>query len=299
MKVLITDGLSKAGQEILKNTGIDFHIEYFEPAALIEAVKPYDGMLVRSATKVPKAVIDAGEKLKFIARAGAGVDNIDVEYAKSKNIEIMNTPGANSASVAELVLAHIFSLSRFLHQSNLTMRDGKWEKKRYKGIELDGKTLGIVGLGKIGLILAKKAIALGMTVLAYDVLEVKTELPVTFVSFPELLEKSDFISLHVPKMSKPLIGAAELAKMKKSAFLINCARGGVVDEKALVKALNNDQIAGAGIDVWAAEPTDNIELVNHPKVSCSPHIGASTAEAQDRVGIEIAGKIADFVKNIS
>ncbi len=298
MKVLITDGLSKAGQEILQNAGIEFHIEFFEPSALIEAIKPYNGVLVRSATRIPKAVIDSGSNLKFIARAGAGVDNIDVEYAKSKNISVMNTPGANSASVAELVLAHMFALARFLHQSNLTMRDGKWEKKLYKGIELDGKTLGIVGLGKIGLILAKKAIALGMEVLAYDVIEVKTELPVRFVSLPEILAKSDFVSLHVPKMSRPLIGTAELSQMKKSAFLINCARGGVVDEAALVKALNDGKIAGAGIDVWAAEPTDNIELVNHPKVSCSPHVGASTAEAQDRVGIEIAGKIVDFAKTL-
>lgn len=170
-------------------------------------------------------------------------------------------------------------------------------KEKYKGIEVNGRILGIVGYGKIGRLLAEKAIALGMKVLVYDVVDVETKLPVTKVSLDELLEKSDFVSLHVPKMPKPLIDAEALKKMKKTAYLINCARGGVVDEKALLDALNAGEIAGAGLDVYEEEPTRNLELVSHPKVSVTPHVGASTVEAQDRVGIEIATKIVEALKN--
>lgn len=296
MKLLISDGLSEKGQAILKNAGVDFHIQHYEPEELEQNIANYNGILVRSATTVTKAVIEAGVNLNYIARAGAGTDNIDKTEAAKRNIPVFNTPGANSASVAELVLAHMFALSRFLHQSNLTMRDGKWEKKLYKGIELDGKTLGIVGFGKIGQILAQKALALGMNILAFDVIEVKTDLPVKITDFKTVLKQSDFISLHVPKLNKPVIGIEELALMKPKSYLINCARGGVVDEAALVNALNNDRLAGAGIDVFEEEPSNNIELVNHPKVSVTPHIGANTVEAQDRVGIEIAKIIVEYLK---
>lgn len=298
MKLLISDGLSEKGQSILRNAGVDFHIQHFEPEELVKNIEQFNGILIRSATTVTKAVIEAGINLKYIARAGAGTDNIDKAEAARRNIPVFNTPGANSASVAELVLAHMFALSRFLHQSNLTMRDGKWEKKLYKGIELDGKTLGIVGFGKIGQILAKKAIALGMHVLAFDVVDVKTDLPVKMTDMKTVLKQSDFVTLHVPKLSKPVIGAEELAMMKPKAYLINCARGGVVDESALVEALNNDRLAGAGVDVFEDEPTNNIVLVNHPKVSVTPHIGANTAEAQDRVGIEIAEKIVEYLQTL-
>ena len=295
MKVLISDGLSKKGQEILENAGIECVNEHYSPEELVEKIKDFECILVRSATKVPKEVIDAGEKLVCIARGGAGIDNIDHQYAKTKGIPTLNTPAANSASVAELAIAHMFSLARFLHKSNVTMRKGEWNKKEYKGIELNGKTLGLVGCGKIGQLTAGIANALGMKVIGYDPF-VKDADGIDMVSFEDVLAKADFVSLHVPKQAEPVIGAAELAKMKDGVYLVNCARGGVVDEAALLDALNSGKVAGAGIDVYVEEPTKNIELVSHPNVSVTPHVGASTAEAQERVGTEIAEKIVAALK---
>lgn len=295
MKVLISDGLSKEGQAILENAGIECVNQFYSPEELVENIKDYECILVRSATKVPKEVIDAGKKLICIARGGAGIDNIDHQYAKSKGIPTLNTPAANSASVAELAIAHMFSLARFLHKSNVTMREGKWNKKEYKGIELNGKTLGLIGCGKIGQLTAGIANAIGMKVVGFDPY-IKEAAGIEMLSMDELLAKADFISLHVPKQAEPVIGAKEIAKMKDGAFIINCARGGVVDEAALLDALNSGKIAGAGIDVYAEEPTKNMELVSHPNVSVTPHVGASTAEAQDRVGLEIAEKIVAALK---
>ena len=291
MKILITDGISPFGQEILRDNGVDFDIQHYEHDELLKVIPEYDGILVRSATKVPKDIIDAGKNLKLIARGGTGIDNIDHQYAKSKGIPVLNTPGANSASVSELVFAHMFALARFIPQANITMRKGEWNKKSYKGVELKGKTLGIVGFGKIGQITANMALSLGMSVLAYDLAEIKTDLDIKIVSKEELLKESDFITLHVPKQAQNFITKAEFELMKPTVFLINTSRGGVVDEEDLLEALNNGKIAGAGIDAFLNEPTPNSELVNHPKVSCTPHIGASTKEAQDRVGIQIAEKI--------
>ncbi len=298
MKVLITDGLSPKGQKILENNGIEFDIQFYEPNELIKAIADYDSVLVRSATKVPKEVIDAGKKLKVIARAGAGIDNIDHQYAKSIGIPVLNTPGANSASVAELVFAHMFALARFIPQANITMRNGEWNKKAYKGIELAGKTLGIVGFGKIGQLTANIALGLGMKVLATDVIDVKTDMDVTITSKEELFKNADFISLHIPKPTQPFITKKEIDMMKDGVYIINCARGGVVDEKDLLDALNLGKVSGAGIDVYMEEPTRNIELVSHPKVSVTPHVGASTKEAQDRVGIEIAEKLVEALKKL-
>jgi D-3-phosphoglycerate dehydrogenase len=298
MKVLITDGISPKGQDILKANGIDFHIEHYEPAELIEVIPEYDAVLVRSATKIPKEVIDAGINLKFIARGGTGIDNIDHQYAKSKGITILNTPGANSASVAELAFAHLFALARFIPQANITMRKGEWNKKAYKGRELGGKTLGIIGFGVIGKLTAKIALGLGMKVIATDIAEIKTDLDVTISTIEDVFRNSDFISLHVPKMSKPLITAKEMGMMKDGVYIINCARGGVIDEKDLLDALNSGKVAGAGLDVFAEEPTQNMDLINHPKVSVTPHIGANTIEAQDRIGLIIAEKLVDAFKNI-
>jgi len=292
MKILITDGLSKEGQAILRQAGIEFDIQFYEPAELLKVIPAYDGILVRSATNVPREVIDAGKKLKVIARGGAGIDNIDHKYARSIGIPVLNTPAANSHSVAELVFAHLFALARFIPQANITMREGKWEKKAYaKGLELAGKILGIVGFGKIGQIVARLAHGLGMQVIVYDIAETKTDLPIRMVSFPDLLKNSDFITLHVPKQAQPLIGVSEIEMMKPGVFIINCARGNVVDEKALLKGLKSGKIGGAGLDVYAEEPTQNLELVRHPRVSVTPHTGASTIEAQERVGVEIATKI--------
>jgi len=292
MKILITDGLSKEGQAILRQAGIEFDIQFYEPAELLKVIPAYDGILVRSATNVPREVIDAGKKLKVIARGGAGIDNIDHKYARSIGIPVLNTPAANSHSVAELVFAHLFALARFIPQANITMREGKWEKKAYaKGLELAGKILGIVGFGKIGQIVARLAHGLGMQVIVYDIAETKTDLPIRMVSFPDLLKNSDFITLHVPKQAQPLIGVSEIEMMKPGVFIINCARGNVVDENALLDGLKSGKIGGAGLDVYAEEPTQNLELVRHPRVSVTPHTGASTIEAQERVGIEIATKI--------
>ena len=298
MKVLITDGISPKGQDILKANGIDFHIEHYEPVELIKVIPEYDAVLVRSATKIPKEVIDAGINLKFIARGGTGIDNIDHQYAKSKGITILNTPGANSASVAELAFAHLFALARFIPQANITMRKGEWNKKAYKGRELAGKTLGIIGFGVIGKLTAKIALGLDIKVIATDIAEIKTDLDVTISTIEDVFRNSDFISLHVPKMSEPLITAKEIEMMKDGVYIINCARGGVIDEKDLLDALNSGKVAGAGLDVFAEEPPQNMDLVNHPKVSVTPHIGASTIEAQDRIGIIIAEKLVEAFKNI-
>jgi len=296
MKILIADGISPFGQEILKENNIDFDIQHYEHDELLKVIPEYDGILVRSATKVPQDIIDAGKNLKLIARGGTGIDNIDHEYAKSKGIPVLNTPGANSASVSELVFAHMFALARFIPQANITMRKGEWNKKAYKGFELAGKTLGIVGFGRIGQITAKMALAFGMKVLAYDLADIQTDLDVKIVTKEELLRESDFITLHVPKQAQNFITKTELELMKPTVFLINTARGGVVNEEDLLEALNTGKIAGVGLDAFLNEPNPNPELVNHPKVSVTPHIGASTKEAQDRVGIQIAEKIVAVLK---
>ena len=296
MKILITDGLSPKGQKILQDHGIDFDSQHYELDELIKVIPDYEGVLVRSATKVPREVIDAGKKLKLIARGGAGIDNIDHQYARSIGIPVLNTPGANSYSVTELVFAHMFALARFIPQANITMRKGEWNKKAYKGIELAGKTLGILGFGKIGQLTARFALAIGMKVVAFDVADVETDLDVEIADLETVLKTADFITLHIPKQAKPFITAKEIEMMKDGAYLINCARGGVVDEKDLLAALNSGKIAGAGIDVYAEEPTHNLELTSHSRVSVTPHIGASTVEAQDRVGIQIAEKIVATLK---
>ena len=293
VKILVTDGMDKGAVKSLKELGYDVTEQFFNPDELKKQVQKFDVIIVRSATKVRKEIIDSAletGKLKLIIRGGVGVDNIDVAYAESKGIKVRNTPKASSQSVAELVLGHMFSLARFVGIANVSMREGKWHKKQYKGIELEGKTLGIVGFGRIGQVLAKKAQALGMNILYTDILGANKDFPdYEYVSFDKLIEESDFISLHVPKNKddSPLINKEKLAKMKDGICLINCARGGVVDEKALLDALNSGKVAGAGIDVYCEEPTCNLELVKHEKVSATPHIGASTKEAQKRIGQEI------------
>ncbi|MBN2280720.1 MAG: D-2-hydroxyacid dehydrogenase [Candidatus Marinimicrobia bacterium] len=297
MKVLLNDGLSQNGLEIFEKAGIKYDKNHYEGDELLEKIKHFDGILVRSATTVTKEIIDAGINLKAIARAGTGIDNIDHVYAASKGIPVLNTPGANSASVSELVFGHFFNLARYISESKRTMALGEWNKNQYKGYELAGKTLGVVGFGRIGKITAGIGLALGMKVLAYDVMNINSDMNVKVVSKEQLLNESDFISIHVPKLDKPFIGTEELKMMKKSAFLVNCSRGGVVDETALLEALNNGIIAGAGLDVWENEPHPNSVLVKHPKVSATCHIGANTYDALDRVGIEIAEKmVAELMK---
>jgi D-3-phosphoglycerate dehydrogenase len=302
MKILVTDGIEKIGADMLRAARFEVVETKLTPEELLNEIEKYDAIIVRSATKVTKEVIEAGKNLKAIARGGVGLDNIDVEYAKSKGIPVLNTPGASSISVAELAIAHMFAVSRFLNQSNIEMRQGKWPKKEYsKGIELTGKTLGLLGFGNIGKEVAKRAIGLGMKVIAHDPFVTETNLDVKLVSKEEVITQSDFISLHMPliKGEGPAIGEKEISMMKDGVIIINCARGGVVSEKALLDGLQSGKVAAAGIDVFENEPPTEAQtaLINHPRVSVTPHIGASTVEAQNRVGEEIAQKVIDVLKS--
>lgn len=301
MKVLVSDGISKAGAQIMLDAGLEVVDKKLTPDELLAEINQYDAILVRSASKVTKDVIDAGKNLKAIARGGVGLDNIDVAYAKEKGIPVLNTPGASSISVAELAIGHMFSVCRFLNLSNTEMRQGKWPKKEYsKGIELTGKTLGILGIGNIGKEVAKRAIGLGMNVIAFDPFVTSIDLNVKLTTKEEVIANSDFISLHLPKIKgePPAVGAPEIEKMKKGVIIVNCARGGVVSEKDLLEGLNSGKVAYAALDVFENEPPTEAQtaLINHPKVSVTPHIGASTEEAQDRVGIEIAEKMVAALK---
>ncbi|MFM6975948.1 MAG: D-2-hydroxyacid dehydrogenase [Sphingobacteriaceae bacterium] len=314
IKILANDGIDPIGKDLLEKAGFQVDTQTIPQNELAEALKNYDAITVRSATKVRKDLIDACPNLKLIGRGGVGMDNIDVEYAKSKGLAVFNTPAASSLSVAELVFAHLFTGVRFLYDANRKMPvvgDAKFNdlKKAYaKGIELRGKTIGIIGFGRIGRETAKVALGLGMEVLAYDLFEVpsaltlelsgniKVKVPVKSVSLTDLIANADFISLHVPFAEKPVLGAAEFAQMKDGAALVNCSRGGTVDEQALLDALNSGKLAFAGLDVFENEPTPLDSLLKHPKVSLTPHIGASTNEAQERIGTELANLIIDFFK---
>ena len=299
MRILVTDGMDKAGIAKLRADGHEVVEQFYEPDALGEALQGFDCVVVRSKTKVRANHIDEAIKgnLKLIIRGGVGVDNIDVAYAESKGVAVRNTPCASSASVAELALGHMFALARFIGISNVTMRNGQWNKKQYEGTEIGGKTLGLIGFGRIAQELAKRADALGMKVVYTRRSGVDANFPqYTYLPLEELLKVSDYVSLHIPMPAdkKPVLGAAELAMMKPTAFLINTARGGVVAEDALLDALNEGKIAGAALDVFAEEPTKNEALCSHPKVSVTPHIGGQTEEAQGRIGEEIISIITNF-----
>ncbi len=300
MRVLICDPVEERALARLREAGLSVTVKtgMGEAELAQELAKGYDTIVVRSATKVRKPAIDAARGLKLIIRAGVGLDNIDADYAKEKGIEVLNTPKASSDSVAELALAHMFALARSLVRATETMREGKWEKKAFHGIELQGKTLGVIGIGRIGQALARRALALGMHVLAYDKYVKASPLPeVRLVPLETLLRESHFVSLHVPPdPAGPVIGAREIALMKDGAFLINCARGGVVDEKALLEALNSGKLGGAGLDVFEEEPPKNMELLRHPKVTLTPHIGAQTHEAQARIGDELVEILLSWAK---
>ncbi|MFA7332270.1 MAG: NAD(P)-dependent oxidoreductase [Candidatus Delongbacteria bacterium] len=298
-RILLNDGLDAAAVQALKDKGHDVDTTHYEGDELNSQLKSADAVVIRSATKLREPNIDAalaGGKLKLIIRGGVGIDNIDHVYARAKGIEVRNTPTASSAAVAELALAHMFAVSRFIAHSNVSMRQGEWNKKQYKGTELGGATLGIIGIGRIGQELGKRAQALGMSVVYTDLPGVVWDQPgARRVELPELLAQSDYLSLHVPfdKAKGALLGAAEFAVMKKGVRLVNCSRGGVVDEAALLDALNSGQVAGAGIDVYAEEPTKNQTLLNHPNVSATPHIGAETKQAQTRIGAEVVAILTE------
>lgn len=301
IRILTNDGLQQGAVDKLVSMGFEVVNTHYDKGVLGETLKEFDVLVIRSATKVTADILDAeeGGKLKLIIRAGVGIDNIDVNYATEKGIVVKNTPNASSDSVAELVIGHMFAITRFLGASNYTMRNGQWNKKKYEGIELGGKTLGIIGMGRIGRALATKATALGMNVVYNDMFGKQDNISYDFLEFNELLNKSDFISLHVPydKNKGSVISAKEIKEMKDGVYLINCARGKVVDEKALLDALNTGKVAGAGIDVFEEEPTKNEELVNHPNVSVTPHIGAATKEAQNRIGEEVVTTIVNYFES--
>lgn len=311
-RILANDGIEADGKSALESAGFTVDTNKVEQADLVSVLQNFEILIVRSATKVRKDLIDACPHLKIVARGGVGMDNIDVEYARTKGIQVINTPNASSRAVAELAMAHMFSLSRLLHQSNSQMRDEAADfnalKKKYSaGTQLSGKTLGIVGFGRIGQELAKMAIGIGMKVIAVDPMLSNVNLKfnlngnefsidVKTAKMDELLAASDYISLHVPSSQKPILGAEEMAKMKKGACIINTARGGTVDEAALLDGLKSGQLGGAGVDAFVNEPTPSKEILSNLKISLSPHIGGSTAEAQLAIGLELAEKITAAYK---
>lgn len=315
MKVLANDGISLGGKLMLEKEGFEVITTFVAQDQLANFINQneIEVLLVRSATQVRQDLIDA-TNLKIIGRGGVGMDNIDVEYAQSKGIQVINTPEASSASVAEMVMAHVYALFRNLHDANRTMPlEGETKfkelKKAYgKANELRGKTMGIIGFGRIGREVAKNAIGAGMKVIAYNRTQKEIEVPIEFFdgqkvvfkfktqSFEDVLAQSDVISLHIPAQEKHIIGAEEIEKMKDGAMIINTARGGVVDEEALLEALDSGKIAGAGLDVFEDEPKPSVRLLMNEKISMSPHLAGSTEEAQERIGMELAEQITKIYK---
>ncbi|MFQ5466105.1 MAG: phosphoglycerate dehydrogenase [Thermodesulfobacteriota bacterium] len=303
MKVLISDSMSPRAAEILGNTpGLECDvITGLKPEELKEKIKDYHGLVVRSATKVTAEIIEAAGNLKVIGRAGTGVDNIDVEASTKSGVVVMNTPGGNTITTAEHGIAMMVALARKVPQATASMREGKWEKKKFQGVELTGKTLGVLGVGNIGSVVVSRAIGLRMNVIAYDPYiseEAADKLGVTLVDLDELYAKSDFISIHVPltDATRDMVGAEAFARMKKGVRIINCARGGIVNEADLAEAVKAGIVAGAAFDVFAQEPpeADN-PLLGLDEVILTPHLGASTAEAQENVAVAIAEQIADYL----
>ncbi len=300
-RVLIADKLSPAAVQIFKDRGIATDVKTgLDRDALIKIIGDYDGVAVRSATKITEKVIAAANRLKVIGRAGIGVDNIDVPAASAKGIIVMNTPFGNSITTAEHAIALMLALARQIPQADVSTQAGKWEKNRFLGVELTAKTLGIIGCGNIGSIVADRALGLKMKVIAYDPYlspERAVDLGVEKVELDELFARADFISLHTPmtEKTKNIINAANLAKCRKGVRIINCARGGLVDEAALRAALDSGQVAGAAFDVFSTEPATANPLFGHPNVVCTPHLGAATNEAQENVALQVAEQMADYL----
>jgi D-3-phosphoglycerate dehydrogenase len=317
MKVLANDGISKSGIQALEKGGFEVITTKVAQEQVANYINTHDVkvILVRSATKVRQDIIDACPGLKIIGRGGVGMDNIDVDYARSKGLHVINTPASSSESVAELVFAHLFTGVRFLHDANRNMPlegDTNFDglKKAYaNGIELRGKTLGIIGFGRIGQAVAKMALGLGMKVIAADKFINQAEIRVAFFDgqfltvtiatepLEDVFKQSDFITLHVPAQDGYVIDKAELELMKDHVGIVNCARGGVINEVALIEALDKGKVLFAGLDVFENEPTPEIQILMHPKISLTPHIGAATEEAQDRIGTELAEQIISLLKN--
>jgi D-3-phosphoglycerate dehydrogenase len=300
-KILVTDGIDKGAVEALRSVGHEVIEQFYPPEELCVQVQDFDVIVVRSATKITKEVLDGAMetgKLSLIIRGGVGVDNIDVNYAKELGIKVRNTPAASSNAVAELAIGHMFSVARHIYISNVTMRAGAWEKKKYTGHELNGKTLGLIGFGRIARETARIARGIGMNVI-YNSRSGRKEGcdDFEYQSFEEILSNSDFISLHVPadKERGALLGSKEFALMKDGVYLINCARGGVVDEEALLAALDSGKVAAAALDVFETEPPKDERILSHERISLTPHIGASTKEAQQKIGAEVVEIIAQEI----
>lgn len=315
IRILANDGIDDTGKAMLEAAGFEVVTTHYKADELEAQLKTFDVITVRSATQVRQPLIDACPNLKVIGRGGVGMDNIDVAYARDKGLSVYNTPAASSRSVAELVTAHAFTLMRQLHIANRAMpvtgntEFAKLKKVCSEGNELLGKTIGIIGFGRIGQEVARIALGLGMNVVASDPFvkeatihiqiqgssqSIDVTIPTTDIK--SLLSQSDIITIHIPKADKPVIGRDELNTLKKGVILINTARGGVFDEDALIEGLNSGQIGGAGIDVFVGEPTPRADILTHPKISLTPHVGGSTAEAQENVGRELAGLIIHHFK---
>lgn len=311
-KILINDGMHVSGIQLLEEKGFEVVNNKIAQEDLPDQLPAFDAICVRSATKVRKELIDNCPKLKVIGRGGVGLDNIDVDYARSKSIAVVNTPAASSRSVAELSFAHLLSIARFLYKSNRHMPNGghlefKALKKSYsKGFELAGKTMGIIGFGRIGQETAKIALSLGMKVLAVDpyiehadidldIAGNKISVPLKTMALEEMLPQADAVSLHLPFTGKAVLSHEEFVLFKEGSVLINASRGGTVDEEAMLLALNNGKLAAAGLDVFENEPKPREDILQHPNISCTPHIGASTAEAQEKIGIELATQLIDLL----
>jgi D-3-phosphoglycerate dehydrogenase len=288
-KILLADSLDKEAVDKLKSisqfevtikTGMD------EPE-IIRTIPGFNAVVVRSATKITRKVIEAAAGLEMIVRAGIGLDNVDAVAAKEKGIKVVNTPAATTISVAEITFGLMLSAVRQLGRANLSMKEHRWEKKTLSGTELYGKTLGVIGGGRIGLAVAERALAFGMMVVVYDVVKIDTKLSLTQVGLDELLAQSDIITLHTPKQAKPILGREEFLKMKSGVIIVNAARGGVIDEAALLEALNSGQVRAAAMDVFEKEPPVDFGLIDHPNVMASPHIGAAAEEGQKRAGLEV------------
>jgi D-3-phosphoglycerate dehydrogenase len=303
IKVLVSDDLSKAAVEIMSGAGLTVDVKTgLPPAELGEIIGQYHGLAVRSATKVTPEILSKAANLKIVGRAGVGVDNIDVKTATEKKVQVINTPSGNAIAAGELAIAFMFALARKVPQATASMKKGEWEKKKFAGVEITGKTLGVVGFGNIGRQVAERGVGLRMKVLAHDpLLAPGADAPsgIQIVSLDEIIAKSDFISLHLPFLptTKGLFGADNLKKMKKGAYLINCARGGIVDENALYEVLKSGHLGGAALDVFEKEPCGSLPLFELDNVLASPHIGASTKEAQEKVAVELAEVFVDFFKN--
>jgi D-3-phosphoglycerate dehydrogenase len=303
IRVLIADDMSKKAVEILQQAGFTVDVKVgLPPAELAAAVGQYHGLAVRSASKVTAQVLANPGKLKIIGRAGVGVDNIDVPAATEKNILVINTPAGNAAAAAELAVGLIFALARKIPQASQLMRQGVWEKKKFMGVELTGKTLGVLGLGNIGRQVAERGVGLKMNVIGYDPYPPPASVipaGVKQVSFDELVRTSDFLSLHVPlvKETRDLFNAETLGKMKKGSFLINDSRGGVVNETAVLEALKSGHLGGAALDVFEKEPPDPSPLFEQENLIALPHLGASTKEAQEKVAIELAEVFVGYLKD--